>query len=98
MGSFLKRQKRIAEKEKINASARKIKKIKRILNRLDDVARGIVKDGVPLTKANVEVYGAYYMGRGLDEMEQNIVLSKVTQVYEKLGIKPKEKSEENNKT
>ena len=46
----------------------------------------MVKSGVPITAENVEVEAAKYTDRPMEKMEQNILLSKVQEVYDKLDI------------
>lgn len=94
MSSYMKQGKRRAAHAKQITVRKHTQKFFKLLGKLDYVAQEIIKSGKPAKVENIQELAFPYFERKLDDMEQNILLNKIYQVYEKLGIEVKEKVKE----
>tara|TARA_R110000822_G_scaffold152112_8_gene291365 strand:- start:23070 stop:23288 length:219 start_codon:yes stop_codon:yes gene_type:complete len=62
----------------------------KLLHHLDLVAQAMVKSGVAIKGSNVVEEAAKYTTAEIGKYEKNILLAKVEQVYEKLGVEVKD--------
>ena len=87
MSSFLKQGQRKSTIDKITKTKKHVKHFYKTLHELDLIAQAMIQSGVAITVDNVVEEASKYTTRTIDKMEQNILMSKITGVYDKLGIK-----------
>lgn len=93
MSNYLKRGRRQSTIAKAIKTKKHIKNFYKKLHELDLVAQAMIQSGIPITEDNVETEAAKYTDSKIEKMEKNILLSKITQVYNEIGIKTKDKDE-----
>jgi hypothetical protein len=97
MSSYLKQGERTSQiKHKQNAK-RHYKRFYKLLHQLDLVAKAMIKSGIAIKESNVVEEAAKYTDAEIGNYEKMILLAKVNEVYEKLGIEVKDNGKDNNK-
>lgn len=90
MSSYLARGKRTSSIKHKKHAKKHLARFYKILHELDLVAQAMVKSGVGIKESNVVEEAAKYTDREIASYEKNLLLAKVGQVYEKMGLKVKE--------
>jgi len=96
MSSYLKAGKKTSLIKHKNQTKKHLKRFYKALHALDLVAQAMIMSGVAITENNVEEEALKHMNRPIDAMEKKILLSKVTEVYDKIGIETNKYEEGDN--
>jgi hypothetical protein len=90
MSNYLKKGHRTSEMKHRNTAKKHFNKVHKILHQLDLVAQEMIKSGIAIKDKNVVSEAAKYTDAEIGSYEKMILLAKVNQVYEKLGIQVKD--------
>lgn len=97
MSSYLKKGKRTSLQKHKKEAKNHIDRFYKILHELDLVAQAMIKSGIAIKESNVIEEAAKYTDRTIEAFEKKILLAKVGEVYEKLGIEVKDEKRDNDK-
>lgn len=97
MSNFLKKGQRTSLIKHKKQSKKHLKRFYKILHELDLVAQAMITSGIAISEKNVVDEAAKYTDREIGNYEKMVLLAKVGQVYDKLGIAVKDEEGDNDK-
>jgi len=93
MSNYLKKGRRTSLIGRKKNTKKHIDRMYKVLHQLDLVAQAMIQSGVAIRESNVVEEAAKYTDAEIGQYEKMILLSKVKQVYDELGLEIKDEEE-----